>query len=214
MVALAFSQNQISLHQLWLCDLGSYSDSVYLSCPQLQNVLIDKMLVRIWCWEGNSADLGLWTSGLGISWRQMWDYGSSQRWEFSKKLDETNASKQWEQVWASGRTHPGAGQCCLPPWIPGLAGIETHKLLNSILIIKLYHAFVCSVVSNSLQPRDCSRSGSFVHGIFQARILEWVAISFSRESSWPRDWNQVSCLSCIGRWILYHCTTWEAGVPY
>ena len=52
--------------------------------------------------------------------------------------------------------------------------------------------------------------GSSVHGISQARILEWVAISSSRESSWPRDGTQVSCISWIGRWILYHCTTWEA----
>ena len=54
---------------------------------------------------------------------------------------------------------------------------------------------------------DCRPPGSSVHGIFQARILEWVVISFSRESSRPRDWTWVSC---IGRWILYHCTTWEA----
>ena len=36
-------------------------------------------------------------------------------------------------------------------------------------------------------PMDCSLPGAFVHGIFQARILEWVAFPFSRESSWPRD---------------------------
>ena len=35
---------------------------------------------------------------------------------------------------------------------------------------------------------------SCIHGIFQARVLQWVAISFSRESSWPRDWTQVSCI--------------------
>ena len=39
---------------------------------------------------------------------------------------------------------------------------------------------------------DCSLSGSSVHGIFQARILKWVAISFSRRSSQPRDWTPVS----------------------
>ena len=39
---------------------------------------------------------------------------------------------------------------------------------------------------------DCSPPGSSVHGIFQARILEWVSIPFSRESSRPRDWTQVS----------------------
>ena len=42
-------------------------------------------------------------------------------------------------------------------------------------------------------PIDCSLSGSSVHGILQARILEWVAISFSRESSQPRDPTQISC---------------------
>ena len=42
-------------------------------------------------------------------------------------------------------------------------------------------------------PMDCSPPGSSVHGIFQARILDWVAISFSSGSSQPRDWTQVSC---------------------
>ena len=44
---------------------------------------------------------------------------------------------------------------------------------------------------------DCSLSDSSVHGIFQARILEWVAISFSRRTSWPRDRTRVSCI--VGR---------------
>ena len=47
--------------------------------------------------------------------------------------------------------------------------------------------------SNSETPMDCSRPGSSVHAILQARILEWVAISFSRGSSWPRDQTQVFC---------------------
>ena len=46
-------------------------------------------------------------------------------------------------------------------------------------------------------PMDCSLPGFSVHGIFQARVLEWVAISFSRGSSWPRDWTQVSHI--VGR---------------
>ena len=44
-------------------------------------------------------------------------------------------------------------------------------------------------------PVDCSPPGSSVHGILQARILEWVAISFSRGSSRPRDQTQVSCIA-------------------
>ena len=64
------------------------------------------------------------------------------------------------------------------------------------------------VVSDSFEtPWTCNPPGSSVHGISQARILERVAISFSRGSSWPRDRGSISC---IDRWILYHCTTWEA----
>ena len=53
---------------------------------------------------------------------------------------------------------------------------------------------------------DCSPPGSSVHEILQARILEWVAIPFSRGSSWPRDWTGVSC---IGKQILYHWASRE-----
>ena len=62
----------------------------------------------------------------------------------------------------------------------------------------------CPTLGN---PMDCNPQDSSVHGISQARILEWVAISFSRGSSWSRDWSNISC---IGRGILYHWTTWEA----
>ena len=48
-------------------------------------------------------------------------------------------------------------------------------------------------------PVDCSLPGSSVHGIFQARILDWVAIPFSRGSSWLRDWTQVSWIA--GRFL-------------
>ena len=53
---------------------------------------------------------------------------------------------------------------------------------------------------------DCSLPCSSVHGIFQAIILEWVAISSSRRYSWLRDQTHVSC---TGRWILYHWATRE-----
>ena len=53
---------------------------------------------------------------------------------------------------------------------------------------------------------DCSPPGSSILGISQAGILEWVAISSFRGSPPPRDWT---CISCIGRRILYHWATWE-----
>ena len=59
----------------------------------------------------------------------------------------------------------------------------------------------CPALYNTM---DCSPSGSSVHGIFQARILEWFAMSSSRGSSWARNWTYVSHASCIGRQILYH----------
>ena len=64
-------------------------------------------------------------------------------------------------------------------------------------------------MSDSVDPMGYSPPGSSVHGISQARILEWVAISFSRGSSRPRDWTRISC---IGRQILYHWATWEAPI--
>ena len=59
-------------------------------------------------------------------------------------------------------------------------------------------------------PMDCSLPGSSILGIFQARVLGWVAISSSRKSSWPRDRTCISCGSRTGRHILDHCGTWEA----
>ena len=65
----------------------------------------------------------------------------------------------------------------------------------------------CTLVVSSVQlffnPMDCILPGSSAHGISQATILDWVAISFYRRSN-------PCCVSCIGRQILYHCATWEA----
>ena len=55
--------------------------------------------------------------------------------------------------------------------------------------------WLLSCVRLFVDPMDCSLLGFSVHGIFQARVLEWVAISFSRGSSWPRDWTQVFCIA-------------------
>ena len=65
----------------------------------------------------------------------------------------------------------------------------------------------CSVTQSHptlCDPMDCSLPGSSLPGILQARILEWVAVPFSRRSSPPRDRAQVFCVSCIGSWVLYH----------
>ena len=64
--------------------------------------------------------------------------------------------------------------------------------------------FLCAqLYSTFCHPMDCSPPGSSVCGILQARILEWVAISYSRGSSQPRGQTCISCISCISRQILF-----------
>ena len=65
-------------------------------------------------------------------------------------------------------------------------------LLANLVFQSCLVAKSCLTLCN---PMDSSLSDSSVHGIFQARILGWVAISFSRGSSWPRDWTHVLCVS-------------------
>ena len=64
-------------------------------------------------------------------------------------------------------------------------------------LMKVKESEVTQSCPTLCDPMDCSLPGSSVHGIFQARVLEWVAISFSRGSSQPRDWTQVSRI--VGR---------------
>ena len=59
-------------------------------------------------------------------------------------------------------------------------------------------------MSNSLQRMNCSQLGSSIHGILQARILEWFAMIFSRGSSQPRNWTWVSCI--VGRFFTIWAT--------
>ena len=57
---------------------------------------------------------------------------------------------------------------------------------------------------------DCSPPGSSVHGIFQARMLEWFAIFYSKGSSRARDQTCISCISCISSGFFTASITWEA----
>ena len=92
---------------------------------------------------------------------------------------------------------------------------------NIECIIPLTHLTTATLCPKLLQscptlcdPMDCSPPRSSVHGILQARIVETVAISFSRESSRPRDRTCVSCIAdrffIICKVILYHPSTTEA----
>ena len=96
---------------------------------------------------------------------------------------------QWrrEQAWGTFRKMSAS----LPSSShPSPASVVHAKLLQS-----------CPALCD---PTACSLPGSSVYGVLQARILEWVAMPFSRGSSWPRDRTCVSYVSCISRRILYH----------
>ena len=91
--------------------------------------------------------------------------------------------------------------------------LNWHWKYQCKLMILYIHIYVCYCLVakfclTHLRPMDCSSPGSSVHGISQARILEWVAISFSRGSSWPRDQTQVDCIT--GRFF----TTESPGKPH
>ena len=73
------------------------------------------------------------------------------------------ATKQQQQQWSSNHT-PGH-----------ISKVKESEVTQSCLTL-------CDLM-------DCSLLGFSMHGIFQARVLEWVAISFSKGSSWPRDWT-------------------------
>ena len=90
---------------------------------------------------------------------------------------------------------------------------KTHWCHFSVPGYFTLHVHVCSVMSSSLQPNGLEPTRLLRPWDFQ--ILEWVPISSSRGSSQPRDRTNVSCISCIGRPILYHWATWEAPIhPY
>ena len=86
--------------------------------------------------------------------------------------------------------------------VPSLSTWNYHSVVNQLCVLV---AHLCPILWD---PKDCSPPSSSVHGILQARILEWLAIPFSRESSWPRDWTWVFCIA--GRFFFTVWTTREA----
>ena len=76
---------------------------------------------------------------------------------------------------------------------------ELDKDRMCVVCVKLYQ--LCPTLCD---PIDCSLPVSSILGILQARILQWVAMPFSRGSFWPRDWTCVFYVSCIGKQVLYH----------
>ena len=100
-------------------------------------------------------------------------------------------------TWAPPVADAGLGQMSSSP-LKHFSGIPT-ELSGTVIVL---FAQLCPTLCN---PKDCSLPVTSLHGILQARILEWVAISFSRGSSWPRNWTRVSYIA--GRFF----TVWATG---
>ena len=107
------------------------------------------------------------------------------------------ASTQWV---ALPRQHSWACQ-----WISAL-----HRRRRWTAVMASWSMCMCILSRFShvrlflFEPMDCSPPGTSIHGILQARILEWVAMPSSRGSSQPRDQICISYVCCICRQVLYH----------
>ena len=96
-----------------------------------------------------------------------------------------------------------------PPRV-SLSLLELDELKLTVCFFVCLFGLVMQLCPTLCNPMDYSPPDSCVHGILQARILEWLAFSFSMGSSRPRDRTLLFHFSCSGRQILYCCTTWEA----
>ena len=89
----------------------------------------------------------------------------------------------------------------IPQWL-----VNPNNCASVSSAMSSIHLAMCalSVIPTLYNSMDCSSPGSFVHGILQARILEWIAVPFSKGSSPPRDQTQLSCLA--GRFFSIRAT--------
>ena len=112
---------------------------------------------------------------------------------------------EFEQTLGDGEGQ-GSLACC-SPW--GYKELDTTERLDNNTHLYI-HTCVCAQSCLILcEPLDCSLPGSSVHGIFQVRMLQWVAISTSRRSSQPRGQVHICISCCIGKQILPHSATWD-----
>ena len=88
--------------------------------------------------------------------------------------------------------------CCLMPPFPSdsVLPLDSRAPRTHLFMLHILTYCMCVLSPALCDPMDRSLSGSSVHGILQAKILEWVAISYSRGSSWPRDRTHISWVSC------------------
>ena len=122
-------------------------------------------------------------------------------------------------IWMEGKDHTLMLLLSVNPMKPGIWNLELLAVIweklcrwaeSYVCYLSVFQSLDVLCCAKSIEscltlcnPMECSLPGSSVHGILQAGILGWVAISFSRESSQLRDQTCISYSFCIGRWVLY-----------
>ena len=131
--------------------------------------------------EGDHRGLDGWMALL-TQWTWVW--ANSERWWRTGKHGVllSMGSQRVRHDWT---TEQEQFHFCLCP-------VNFLSVYQSVILIKWSASEVAQSCPTLCDPMDCSLSGSSIHGIFQARLLEWIAIFFSRGSSWPRNQTRVS----------------------
>ena len=118
-------------------------------------------------------------------------------------MEDRESSWLWATPWESKAVNSQGGCSCKPMQMTFRGSIMMQaSSYDKFLLICLYLytrmlAQLLHLCPTLCDPMDCSPQGSSVHGILEARILEWVPMPSSRRFLQPRDWTDVSCISCI-----------------
>ena len=147
-----------------------------------------------------------------VGWESGWGVGSTPGRGYNS-WDRLKWGEAWQLRAKEGCSREGEGEpdeVRKPGWGPGRGFARQYKNFESYFRTNVSHwevcikgwgwcPFLCVLVTQSCltlcDPADCSPPGPSVHGILQVRIPEWVAMPFSRGSSWPKDRTQVSCIA-------------------
>ena len=142
----------------------------------------------------------------------LWPHGLYGPWNSPGQNTGVSSSSLLQVIFPTQGLNPGLLHCRQTLYPLSHQGLLHYKIHSKYFIISIYYKIHSNYSDNRLEsiqttlcdPMDCSLPGSSVHGTFQARVLEWVAISFYRGSSQPRDWTPVSHIA--GRCFIIWAT--------